>query len=105
MTFYRTIMRKLRGLAAHAPGMITCREFEAFIIDYLEGNLPAPRRRLFEFHLRFCPECRLYLSAYKHTMVLGKAVFEDPEASVLDRAPEALIKAILDARQHDQKDD
>lgn len=35
------ILRSMRGLMLrYMPLMITCRQFENFIIDYLEGELP-----------------------------------------------------------------
>ena len=80
------------------PLMLTCRQAEAFMGDYIDGTLPTGKRLTFEFHLRLCPECRDYLAAYRHAMALGKAVFDDPNAPVPDDMPEDLIAAILDAR-------
>ena len=79
--------------------MLTCTEFESFILAYLEDELPGRQRRVFEFHLKICRECRDYLAAYRCTVALGKAAMrEDPSAPVPDAVPEDLIKAVLDAR-------
>ena len=82
----------------HMPLMVTCEEFESFILAYLEGELSPRQRMAFEFHLKICRECRDYLAAYRRTVELGQAVFSDPSAEVPDTVPEDLIKAVLDAR-------
>lgn len=44
-------LRPIRGASyRHAPGMITCRQFEDFLDDYLDGTLSARRRVAFELH-------------------------------------------------------
>jgi anti-sigma factor RsiW len=78
--------------------MITCEEFESFILDYLDDGLPAAQKITFELHLKICAECREYLAAYKNTIGLCKAVLRGPHVPVPDDVPEDLIKAILDAR-------
>lgn len=100
MSFTRSaFMRRLRGLMFGLPGMLDCREFEAFMLDYLDGQLPAPQAKVFERHLRMCPECQVYLAAYRTTVELGKAAFEEgDDGSLPDDVPEDLIGAILAAR-------
>ena len=95
--------QRLRGLLKatfmeHAPFMINCREFEDFMSMYFDGSLPRAQIRIFELHLKVCRECRDYLTAYREAMVVGKIVFNEPDASVPDEVPEDLVKAILDAR-------
>lgn len=92
--------RRLKGMMLkHMPLMITCAEFESFILAYLEDELPGRQRRVFEFHMKICRECRDYLAAYRRTVALGKAALaEDGSAPVPDSVPEDLIKAVLDAR-------
>ncbi len=93
------IIRSLRsGCYQNLPGMITCVEFEDFILDYLEGSLPKRQRIIFEIHLAVCRECRDYLTAYKKTIELGKRIFEGTNASVPESVPEDLIAAVLAAR-------
>ena len=83
----------------HLPLMITCRQLEEFILDYLEGDLPKRQRTVFELHLMLCPECRSYLAAYRETMELAKlfATFEPPPLA--DTMPEDLVLALRAARQ------
>ncbi len=93
------MMRKTKGLMfRNIPMMINCREFENFMIDYIEGSLPKQQRRIFEFHLKLCRECRDYLAAYRRTIEVSKRVFDDADVPVPDDVPEDLLRAILDAR-------
>lgn len=82
----------------HLPDMITCAEFEEFILSYLQGTLPDKQRRRFERHIRFCRECREYLEAYRRTVEIEKVVFEKLDAQVPDDVPEDLVQAVLKAR-------
>ena len=93
------LRRMIKGLMLrHGPGMITCREFETFILEYLDDALPAAQRRVFELHMKICRECREYLSAYQASIALGKAAFEDADGPIPDDVPEDLIHAIVKAR-------
>jgi len=94
------ILRWLKGfMLKRMYGMITCKEFEDFILDYLDDELPALQRTRFERHIRVCRECRQYLQAYQRTLEVSRAVFSAPEGLVPDDVPEDLIKAILKARR------
>ncbi len=94
------LMRWLKGMMLkHMHGMITCREFEDFIQDYLDGRLADASARRFERHMKICRECREYLEAYKTSLELGKRVLGPPGAPLPDDVPEDLIKAILDSRR------
>ncbi len=95
----RNVMRVVKGMMLRLPMMITCREFEGFVLDYLDGNLPKSQRRVFEMHLRMCRECREYLAAYQRTMALSRIALDTPPTVDMDEVPEDLIKAVLDARQ------
>jgi anti-sigma factor RsiW len=50
----------------------TCREVIDFLLDYLEGELDADRRRAFERHLAECPSCVAYLDSYRATIELAR---------------------------------
>ncbi|NNG04962.1 MAG: zf-HC2 domain-containing protein [Inquilinus sp.] len=92
-------LRRIKGMILkRMPLMVTCEEFESFILAYLEDELPRRQRVVFEFHLKICRECRDYLAAYRRTVELGRAAFADPSAAVPDTVPEDLIAAVLDAR-------
>jgi len=94
-------LRWFKGLfLKHMHGMITCKEFEEFVLDYLDDELPAAQRFVFEMHVRLCRECREYLAAYRRAQELGHAVLSTADEPVPDDVPEDLIKAILDARSH-----
>lgn len=96
----QALWRHLRGrMMRTLPLMITCREFEDFLIDYFEGALPRGQRLVFDWHLRLCPECRVYLEAFKRTMALTKASVDEADAAVLETIPEDLVQAILAARE------
>lgn len=93
------IRRRLKGMMLkHVHYMITCQEFEAFILGYLDGELSARQRRIFEWHLRICRECREYLAAYRAAMAAGRAVLPSPDDPVPDDVPEDLVKAVLESR-------
>jgi len=93
------IRRKLRGfIQQRAPFMITCRELEEFIADYLDDTLPRRQRIVFRVHLALCRECRDYLASYEHAIALGIAVFQHPDEAVPEEIPEDLVRAILTAR-------
>jgi anti-sigma factor RsiW len=99
VVFRYVTKRRIRGLLFGLPTMINCHEFEKFILEYLDEELPTVQLRVFEVHLRMCPDCRVYLAAYEATRVLGEAAFGiGPDAPVPDEVPEDLITAILDAR-------
>lgn len=92
-------LRKLRGaMQRNLPLLITCGEVEEFIQDYLADALPAGIRRKFDLHIRICRECKAYLRAYKRTIELGRAAFDDPDEAVSESVPEDLVQAILAAR-------
>lgn len=77
---------------------MTCREFTAFLMTYLSGELPAEQRALFDVHLDGCSACTEYLRSYRETVQLGKGAF-DPDEPVPDEVPEELVQAILAARR------
>ena len=96
----RRPMRWMRGMMQkHMPLMITCQQFEDFIVAYLEEELPKGQVFVFELHLKVCRECRDYLAAYKRTIEISKRVFQDPDQPVPADVPEDLVKAILAARE------
>jgi len=94
------LMRKLKGtMLKNIHGMITCREFEEFVLKYLDGELPARQARIFEWHLRICRECREYLAAYKRAIEISKAALGPATGAVPEDVPEDLIRAVLDSRE------
>lgn len=99
MSRLQRMLRAARGMMMrHLPGMLTCLEFERFILDYEEGRLGDAQRRVFEWHLRLCPDCRRYIEAYRQTVELTGRAFRTADAPLPEEVPEDLIKAILLAR-------
>lgn len=94
-----TTGRKLRGIIMRTlPLLITCEEFEEFILDYLEGTLPKRQRLVLDWHLRLCPECRAYLAAYQRAMEVTSVGLDDQEGPLSEAMPEELVQAIIAAR-------
>jgi len=79
--------------------MITCRMFVEFLMNYLEGDMPAEERNRFDAHLAVCEACVDYMKSYQETVRLGKEAFRDLDAEVPPDVPEDLVKAILSARR------
>ncbi|MBT6441751.1 MAG: hypothetical protein HOK61_04925 [Alphaproteobacteria bacterium] len=80
------------------PGMISCEELETFILDYLDDDLPAPKKRVFERHLKMCQECRDYLAAYCTSLALAKQAVAIDDGIDNTDIPEDLVTAIIEAR-------
>ena len=94
------LMRRLKGaMLKRMHGMITCREFEDFVLRYLDGDLSRQQSAVFEWHMRMCRECREYLAAYERALEIGKAALGPPGEPLPEDVPEDLITAILDARE------
>ncbi len=95
------ILRKLKGFMLRTmPNMITCREFEGFVVDYLDNELPEKQRSKFELHIRMCKECRQYLDAYQRTIEISRRACSSSDDAVPDDVPDDLVKAILKARKY-----
>lgn len=94
----------LMATMSKLPGMMSCREADGFLHDYLDGTLPKRTRRVFEFHLWMCPDCRRYLDAYRKTIELGRKAFEDPEAPAGAVLPEEMVTAIVKATESGGKE-
>ena len=98
--FFKIIRSFGKRVLLYMPLMITCREFENFIIDYLRGDLSQRQRFIFELHLKTCRECREYLDAYKRIVEVSAKVGKRSDVlEDLPKVPEAFIQAILAARK------
>ncbi len=78
---------------------LTCREFIAFIIDYLDGELDTDQSSRFEAHLDECPDCVHYLESYRATSLLASHAMRQLSLPVPDDVPEDLVRAVLAARR------
>jgi len=90
--------RRLNGIVFRLPMMINCVEFEDFILDYLDGECSDKQKRLFEFHLRLCRECREYLAAYQRARILTRDALDAESREGLANVPEDLVAAVIAAR-------
>ena len=79
--------------------MLTCREFDEFMADYLDGGLPAWQKYMCWLHVKMCRECAIFVADYRRTVSLGKSAFESPDDPVPDSVPEDLVKAALARRK------
>ena len=78
---------------------MNCHEMVDFLMAYVDDELPAAQREAFNEHLEACPPCISYVDSYRESVRIGKAVCERADGPVPDDVPEALIQAILVARQ------
>lgn len=92
------LMRRLHGMMFKLPLMITCEAFEDFILCYLDDELTARQKFVFEMHLKLCRECRDYLKAYKTALELAKASGTD-DGTLPQTVPEDLVTAVVAARE------
>ncbi len=99
MTRSNSLRRRLHGRMFSLPGMITCNEFEDFILAYLDDELPRSKRRVFDWHIRLCKECREYLAAYIASLELTKKALATDEAASLPDVPDDLVTAVMEARK------
>ena len=78
---------------------MTCKELIDFLMDYVDGELPAAEARHFDEHLELCPQCADYLASYRDTLRLGKMICRPEESALPPDLPEDLVTAILGARR------
>ena len=87
---YSYLMRKM-------PLMISCEQADNFIDDYLAGDLSGRQRKIFQWHINLCTECRQYLEEYRQSIVLGKSHFHDQDEEDKSEMPKGIVQAILAA--------
>ncbi|PYM28483.1 MAG: hypothetical protein DMD78_00180 [Candidatus Rokuibacteriota bacterium] len=51
--------------------MMTCRDVNGLLVDYVDGALPPEVAAAVERHLASCEPCRAYLATYRKTRALG----------------------------------
>jgi anti-sigma factor RsiW len=77
---------------------LSCREFVAFLGDYLSGGLSPEQLTVFNAHLARCPSCVSYTKTYRQTVRLGKAALGCDNGPVPADVPDQLVQAVLAAR-------
>jgi len=80
--------------------MLTCKEFDDFMVDYLDQELPVWQRFMCWLHVKMCRECANFVREYHRTIALGKSAYDAPDEPVPDSVPEELISAALAHREN-----
>lgn len=80
-------------------GILTCRQVEQFLLDYLEGQISLWTWLKFRYHLWLCDDCRKYLQDYRNAVALGRRIFDKPDDEASGKVPDEIIAAILKARK------
>ena len=75
--------------------MLTCKEFNDFMVDYLEGDLPVWQKYMCWLHVKMCRECAYFIRQYRRVIVLGQNAFNSLDDPVPDSVPEELVKAAM----------
>jgi len=75
--------------------MLTCKEFDDFMVDYLDGDLTAWQKFMCWLHVKMCRECAHFIQQYQKVIKLGRSAFDTPDDPVPDSVPEELIGAAL----------
>jgi len=82
--------------------MMTCKDVERFLDDYLAESLPWGTRLKFELHVRMCRDCGPYIARYRRAIELGqKLLGEQEDAPATDAVPDALVDVILKSLDDD----
>jgi anti-sigma factor RsiW len=75
--------------------MLTCKEFDDFMVDYLDGELTVWQKFMCWLHVKMCRECAHFIQQYQKVIKLGRSAFDTPDDPVPDSVPEELIEAAL----------
>jgi len=84
-----------------SPRMITCKEFNDFIYDYVEEYLTQEQLILFKRHMKVCPMCRNFLRTYLTAYKAKDELLPYSDLDVPVSVPQDLIDAILDVRSQE----
>lgn len=80
--------------------MLTCKEFDEFMVDYLDGGLPIWQKYMCWLHVKMCRECAYFVQQYRRAIALEKSAFNCPDDAVPESVPEELVKAALTRRKN-----
>ncbi|MFN3241934.1 MAG: anti-sigma factor family protein [Planctomycetota bacterium] len=88
-----------RDPCPEAAARVRCEECVEFLLDYVDGRLPAEQRFQFESHVAFCPACEDYVENYKQAAELCRDGGERLRSEQERPLPQELVDAILKARK------
>ncbi len=63
-----------------AAESLSCQELVELVTDYLENNLSAHDRDLFEAHIAVCPGCSTYVDQIRQTIRAAGSLADEPVA-------------------------
>jgi len=75
--------------------MLTCKEFDEFMTDYLEDGLPVWQKYMCWLHVKMCRECAHFVRQYRRVVALEQAAFDSPDDPVPNSVPEELVQAAI----------
>lgn len=82
--------------------MLTCKQFDDFLLDFCDGNLPYRQRMSMYMHLGLCRDCREFMQRYERAVAIGRrACAHDVD---LADVPEGLVQAVLANLQSGNRD-
>jgi predicted anti-sigma-YlaC factor YlaD len=76
---------------------VTCREANAFLTDYVGGELAPEPLALFEHHISRCANCHAFLEQYRNTIRAEAASYASSEADAATVMPKDLVHGIMAA--------
>ncbi len=79
--------------------MLTRKEFDEFMIDYLEGGLPVWQKFMCWLHLKMCRESAHFIRQVHRVIAHEQRASDCPDGSVPDSVPEELVKAAMAHRK------
>lgn len=98
--------RSIRSVMVKLPYMLSCRELDEFISDYVDGKLPFIIKVKFTLHLLICRDCKSYINAYMRSIEMGQTMYDKLDSEVPEDVPEELITFVLDnVKQSDSNKD
>ena len=88
--------QKLGGkLLEYGPGLITCKRFDTFLANYLDGGLSSHQLKVFEGHMVLCPMCRAHFQTYVATYEMTQLAFGPSSDPIPNHVPEELTLAVI----------
>ena len=75
--------------------MLTCKEFDEFMLAYLEDGMPVWQKYMCWLHVKMCRECADFVANYRRNFSKGLSAVERADAPVPHSVPNQLVKAAL----------